>query len=369
MVRRVDSPSPPYVLTLIGGLFRDTIAALLSLGKAMQRRSISLICGLLLALSASAAPAPTSAVREEVFNFGKLTMSRVTLPGDGQAPVRYYLSKPAQKKAPLVLFIQGSGCTPPFSGLDTPNRTSTLYSWLPLAQGGRYAVMAVDKPYQSDEPQRGEGGTATGCAGAFNQHFSYDSWLASLKQAVRHALKRPEVDATPVLVFGFSEGGPMAAGLAREIPEVTHVVLGASNGPTQLFDFAVRAYRSQDADEIKLLRLQELDATFDAISADPKSTSKFAWGHTYLRWSSFFAQSPVDNLAYSKARIYLLGGMQDSMVPILSTEMMYAQLRTQGRDVTFRRVPMAGHNLVPEGRQMPEAQKEYDDFMAWFERR
>ena len=60
--------------------------------------------------------------------------------------------------------------------------------------------------------------------------------------------------------------------------------------------------------------------------------------------------------------------MQDTSVPILSTEMMYAQLRSQGRDVTFRRVPMAAHNLVPQGRELPEAQKEYDAFMAWFER-
>lgn len=144
----------------------------------MQRRSISFIFGLLLAAGTSAAPAPTPAVREEVLHFNTLTMSRVTLQDAGQPPVRYYLSKPA-RKAPLVLFIQGSGCIPPFSGLDTPNRSSSLYSWLPLAQQGRYAVMAVDKPYQSDEPQRGEGGGATGCAGAFNQHFSYDSWLAT----------------------------------------------------------------------------------------------------------------------------------------------------------------------------------------------
>lgn len=85
--------------------------------------------------------------------------------------MRYYLSRPA-RKAPLVLYIQGSGCTPPFAGLGTPNRSSPLYSWLPLAQQGRYVVMAVDKPYQSDEAQQGQAGAATGCAGAFNAHFS-----------------------------------------------------------------------------------------------------------------------------------------------------------------------------------------------------
>lgn len=306
--------------------------------------------------------------QEQAFHFETFAITRITLQERDGPPVRYYLSKPAQK-APLVLYIQGSGCVPPFMGLGTPTRLSTIYSWLPLARSGRYAVMAVDKPYQSDEPQKGPFGSAIGCAGAFNAHFSYDAWLRTLRQAVQHALRRPEVDARRVLVIGVSEGGQMAAGLARALPEVTDVVLVGANGPTQLYDFAANIYRSSDSDEVKLLRLQELDATFSAISADPKSTTKFAWGHPYLRWSSFFAQSTAENLAHSTARVYLASGMQDNSVPILSTEAMYARLRAQGRDVTFRRVPLAGHSLVPDGRPMPESQKEYDAFMAWFERR
>jgi predicted esterase len=339
------------------------------MSKIAQQRPVSLLSGVLLTAGVAwGAAAAGPAAREQVFNTGPLKITRITLQDAEAAPVQYYLSKPAQK-APLVLYIQGSGCTPPFVGLGTPNRYSTVYSWLPLAQQGRHAVMVVDKPYQSSEPQKGPGGSAIGCAGAFNEHFSYDSWLASLKQALRHALTRPEVDASRVLVIGISEGAPMAAGLARAMPEVTDVVLVGANGPTQLYDFAANIYRSTDSDEVKLLHLQELDATFNAISADPKSTSKFAWGHPYLRWSSFFAQSTADNLAHSKARVYLASGMQDSSVPILSTEVMYAQLRTQGRDVTFRRVPSAGHNLAPEGKPIPEAQKEYDAFMAWFDKR
>ncbi|MFC5458542.1 alpha/beta hydrolase family protein [Massilia niabensis] len=335
----------------------------------MPRLSTILLSGLLLAGSSCGAALAVPAVQEEVFSLvDTLAIMRVTLPGEGGAPVRYYLSRPA-KKSPLVLYIQGSGCTPPFVGLGTPNRYSTLYSWIPLAQGGRYAVLAVDKPYQSDESQKGERGSAIGCAGAFNQHFSYDAWLATLKQALRHALRRPEVNPARVLVVGSSEGAPMAAGLARAFPEVTDVVLLGANGPTQLYDFAANIYRSSDSDEVKLQRLQELDAIFNAISADPKSTGKFAWGHPYLRWSSFFAQSTAENLTHSKARVYLASGMQDNSVPILSTEAMYAQLRAQGRDVTFRRVPGAGHNLAPEGRPVTEAQKEFDAFITWFERR
>jgi predicted esterase len=307
-------------------------------------------------------------LQEEQFSFDTLKIARLTLRDGDTPPVRYYLSAPAQK-APLVLYIQGSGCTPPFVGLGTPNRYSTIYSWLPLASERRYAVMAVDKPYQSDERQKGEPGSANGCAGEFNKHFSYGTWLATLKQAVRHALTRPEVDTRRVLVIGFSEGAPMAAGLAREFPEITDVVLVGANGPTQLYDFAANIYRSNDSDEEKLRQLRELDATFSAISADPASTNKFAWGHPYLRWSSFFAESTANSLAHSRARVYLASGMQDRSVPILSTEVLYAQLRAQGRDVTFRRVPSAGHSLAPTGRPIPEAQKEYDAFIAWFEQR
>jgi predicted esterase len=331
-----------------------------------QRNPIAFIFTMLMAAYGTAVAA--SGVQEEVFKFDTFAVTRVTIQDDSGPPVRYYLSSPAQK-APLVLYIQGSGCVPPFVGLGTPQRYSTIYSWLPLAQQRRYAVMAVDKPYQSDQPQQGQPGSAIGCAGEFNAHFSYDAWLATLTQAVRHALRRPEVDTRRLLVIGQSEGAPMAAGLARALPEVSDVVLLGANGPSQLFDFAANIYRSGDSDDIKLLRLQELDATYSAISTDPKNTSKFAWGHPYLRWSSFFVQSTMENLAHSKARVYIAAGMQDSSVPILSTEVLYTQLRTKGRDVTIRRLPMAGHNLVPDGSSMPAVQKEYDAFMAWFERR
>lgn len=316
----------------------------------------------------SSARAANPVVEEEQFSFGALDIARLTLRDGASPPVRYYLSAPAEP-APLVLYIQGSGCTPPFVGMGTPNRYSTIYSWLPLASQKRYAVMAVEKPFQSEERQKGEPGTAIGCAGDFNKHFSYGTWLATLKQALRHALTRREVDARRVLVIGMSEGAPIAAGLARALGEVTDVVLIGANGPTQLYDFAANIYRSKDSDEEKIRQLQELDDTFSSIAADPTNTSKFAWGHPYLRWSSFFAQSTAESLAHSKARVYLASGMQDRSVPVLSTEVLYAQLRAQGRDVTFRRVPSAGHNLAPESRPIPDAQKEYDAFIAWFEKR
>jgi pimeloyl-ACP methyl ester carboxylesterase len=331
----------------------------------MNKRLLPFVCGIVLAAPATqAAPA----VQQEALELGKAAATRFTLHRDGAPDVRYVISQPAHK-APLVLFVQGSGCIPPFVGLGTPNRYATVFNVIPLAQRGDYAVMVVDKPNQPDTPPQAPPGVATGCPAAFNAYFSYDTWLDTLRTALRHALALPWVDGHRVLVFGVSEGAVMAAGLARALPEVTHVALIGGTGTSQLYDFAANAYRAGTSDDDTLARLHDIDATVDAINADPRSTDKFAWGHTYLRWSTFFAQAPGENLVQSKARVWLASGMRDESVPILSTEVAYARLRALGRDVTFRRVARAGHALMPEGGSMADVQKEYDAIMAWFERR
>lgn len=325
--------------------------------------------GLLLASSAHAA---TPAVQEDRLQADALSVTRVTLQDADGPPIRYTLSAPAQK-APLVLMIQGSGCVPNFMGVGTPQAKSTIPGWKLIAGQGRYAVMAVDKPGQSDAPQQGPWGTAIGCGNGFIQHFSYDSWLATLKRALRHALARPEVDARRVLVIGVSEGAQMAASLAHDVPEVRDVALLGGGGPTQLFDFAAAIQAGSGSDEEKLKRLQELDASYRDIAADPASTTKFFMGHPYLRWSSFLKHSVAAELAQTPARVYLASGMQDASVPILAAEMLYAELRVQGRDVTFRRVPRAGHGLIEDSLPLEDKRKaqkaEYDAVMAWFERR
>jgi predicted esterase len=318
-------------------------------------------------LLATSAAQAASVVQQDELVLGQAAATRFTLQRADAPNVRYVVSKPAHK-APLVLFVQGSGCIPPFVGMDTPNRYSTVFNYIPLAQQGNYAVMVVDKPNQPDAPPQAPPGVATGCPAAFNASFSYDSWLDALRTALRHALSLPWVDRSRVLVFGTSEGAVMAAGLARTVPEVTHVALIGGTGTSQLFDFIANAQRRGVSDEDKLAALREIDATVDAIRAEPRSTDKFAWGHTYLRWSTFFAQAPGEDLVQSKARVYLASGMKDESVPILSTEVAYARLRALGRDVTFRRVPHAGHGLVPEGGTFNDLQKEYDAIMAWFAR-
>lgn len=67
-----------------------------------------LLASVFAAQAGVAANAP--AAQEEKFDAGALNLSRFTLLDGAGPPVRYELSRPGHK-APLVLYIQGSGAT------------------------------------------------------------------------------------------------------------------------------------------------------------------------------------------------------------------------------------------------------------------
>lgn len=322
----------------------------------MRALLIAVLIGLPLAANASSL---RKEPREGIAPFERFVATRA-----GQPDTAFYVAT-TQAKAPLVLFIQGSGCAPAIYETAPGKPAATVFALIPLGRAGKHAATVVEKPFAPSTPPAEQGG-ATACPSAFNAHFSMDSWLAALKTALGHALALPHVDRSRVLVIGVSEGATMAAALARDVPEVSHVALLGATGPSQYYDFIVNAYAQGADDADRLRRLQELDATYGAIAADPASSSKFAWGHPYKRWSSFFKESSIENLARSKARVYFVSGMRDVNVPTLSSEVLFAELKMRGRDVRIRRIPGAGHDLLQPGAGYGDLQSEYDAVLRWF---
>lgn len=250
--------------------------------------------------------------------------------------VTYYASKPS-KPAPLLLMIQGSGCT---SVLASQSGGSTIFNLGPFANEQRFTVIAVEKPHAERRTQ--DGGIAQGCSKEFNESFTATSWLEALRASVAHARKSASVDQRRTLVMGFSEGAVMASLLAARDPKITDVVSVGGSGTTQLFDFLVGAYDCFDASAC----VAQVEAQAKAISAKPQSATEFAWGHPFKRWSSFFRVDPAQELLRSKARVYLAFGTRDESVPPPSQELLAAKLMSEGRDVTVRRVADAGHSLL-----------------------
>lgn len=276
--------------------------------------------------------------------------------------ITYYLSHPKAARAPLLLMIQGSGCSKAISeGFGKPS--STVFNLLPFAQEGQFVAMVVEKPF-AGEASGTMGQGATGCSAAFNADFTAASWLAAIQASLADARKSAWIDPARMLVLGGSEGAVMASLLAAADPAITDVAVLGGSGTTQAYDFIVSAYlHCFDVPAC----LAQVDQQLQEIAARPDSTTDFAWGHPYKRWSSFFKVDPGEALVRSRARVYLAFGTADRSVPALSQEIMVAKMLGAGRDVTVRRIPDAGHSLARPGpNEFDDVDREYRAVLDWF---
>jgi pimeloyl-ACP methyl ester carboxylesterase len=279
----------------------------------------------------------------------------------GGRRITYYISRPA-KPAPLMLMIQGSGCERVINIAGTGSYSS-LYNFIPYAAQGRFTVMAVEKPYSGPVGDVSRG-SARSCSAEFHADFTAESWLAALEASVADARRLPWVDGRRTLLFGTSEGAVMASLLAARDKKVTDVVVIGGSGTTQLFDFLAFAYqRCFDRSEC----IAEVERQVRAIAAAPQSSTQFAWGHPYKRWTSFFGVDPAGALLRSRARVYVAFGTADASVPPISQELIVARLMAAARDVTVRRVPNGSHGLTSAGaKDWTEVDREYGQALDWF---
>lgn len=274
--------------------------------------------------------------------------------------ITYYISKPKATTAPIMLMIQGSGCTPVLS-IRPGGVSSSVFNLENYAKEGKFTVVAVEKPFAGANPQPG---SAQGCSDAFNADFTAESWRDALLAALQDARKTLWVDRSRTLVFGSSEGAVMSSVLAARDPTITDVIVISGSGATQLFDFVAQAYRGCfDASAC----LSDIDKNLAAIERDPFSSTSLAWGHPHKRWTSFFAVDPGELLLKSKARVYLAIGTADESVPAISQELVAAKLRVARRDVTVRRIPDGTHSLNPRGaRNWDVLDREQRTALDWF---
>lgn len=270
----------------------------------------------------------------------------------------YYASRPP-RPAPILLMIQGSGCG---RVVKTANGQSysTLYNLIPFAAESRFTVVAVEKPFSSEDVN---GGEAVKCGADFNATFSAESWLTALQTVLNEVRRRPDVDPRRTVVLGMSEGAVMASLLGGRDPRVTEAIVVSGSGTSQLFDFIVGAYNGCFDRSACLADIMRQVA---AIRADPDSATAFAWGHPYKRWTSFFALDPGAELLRSRARVYLALGTADTSVPALSQEVAVARLLAAGRDVTVRRVAGGDHGLMNPGKpDFADLDRELRAALAW----
>ena len=272
--------------------------------------------------------------------------------------ITYYLSESKTADAPLLLMIQGSGCNRVLSKKDN-QVYSSIFNLSQIANSGSFSVLAVEKPNSGLVNSKGLG-VEHSCSREFHDSFTVGSWVESLNLAIKDSLLKLKRKPKRILIFGFSEGAGIASKVAVTNNLITHVIISGGSGTSQMFDFVAFAYqncfdRSKCIDDSYL--------TLEKILQDPDSSIKFAWGHPYKRWSSFFRLDPAENLLKSKAKVYLVFGTSDRSTPALSQEIIAAKLKSAGKDITIRRLPNANHGLRSS---VHDLDNEYKLAFKWF---
>ncbi|MCC6676601.1 MAG: alpha/beta fold hydrolase [Phycisphaerales bacterium] len=317
--------------------------------------------------SAEPPPAPP-AIITPAMDLGTIFDRYQTIDRYGRV-ITYYVSAEGTKasgaeggeeptKLPLIVFIQGSGCSSAFSR-NPEGKVGGGIQMLICRQANqgsarpRARVMVVEKPGVNFCDSPGQPGTAMDCSEEFLREQTLERWAGAVSAALESALALPGIDPSRVLVSGHSEGGIVAAAVAAQRAEVTAVGVLACGGPSQLFDMAELARRPRfdgEPEEDREARVEEVYNAWSRIAADPMSTTKFEWGHPHRRWSTFLSTSTLDELLKSRARVYIAYGTADQAVPVASTDVLRAELVRRGREVTCERIVGVDHGYAMAGK-------------------
>jgi pimeloyl-ACP methyl ester carboxylesterase len=262
--------------------------------------------------------------------------------------VRFYLSEEPQNVPglrPLVVYVQGSGCNSLFERVNGQTRAMSGLPTVADVWRGHARLLALDKPgvHQFDE-----GGSCEKNA-AFNRNFSLETWSRAIERAIVAARTSRGIDPRRVLVIGHSEGGVAAARVAHDLSSVvTDVAIMAGEGPSQLYSLIALARSGSLFREISSDPEQRVAYVIDewnGIRQHPSSTDRQFFGFSYLRWSSFLRTSVLDELAKTHASIHISQGTADANVDPSASDVLYAQLLSKGRSVTYDRIENADHSF------------------------
>jgi dipeptidyl aminopeptidase/acylaminoacyl peptidase len=258
-------------------------------------------------------------------------------------PITFFLSDSGDRALPLVVYVQGSGFASHFVPASVGFASGTGHASLVDAARGRARVLLVEKPgvtFGSDG--RGEP------PAEFRREHTLEHWSTAIVAAIRAARTLPSVDTTRLLVIGHSEGGIVAARVARVLPEVGHVALLAGEGPSQWVSLVALAREGAllaQVGETPDQREHAVRAAWDSIRADPHNASRMWFGHAYPRWASFLSTSPIEQLAGARARVLIVQGDADRAVLPSTADSLYAALRARGQEAQIERVGGADHSF------------------------
>lgn len=264
-----------------------------------------------------------------------LTTARV----DG-SPLQMFVSLPAGTgKVPLVLVIDGSGCV---SSKREDFRAN--YLAIPGRISRPVATLAVEKPGV-------EAGATWGakCSETFLRYYSIDQRVFDHLRAIQHLRKHVNWWNGDLYVYGWSDGGMIAAQVAAYTPEAKRVVLGGTGGGipmTTQFEqyFMCAPDRTKDRDAC----IAGLHKQFQDIRDNPSPLKTWSGDdNSYRTWATRLDAVEYNVIKDLKIPVLIAHGALDrDGTPVESARELMRLLKADGEThVQYWEIPSMGHGI------------------------
>ena len=297
-------------------------------------RAIGAVCASLLALL------PVAAAAQDI-----VSETQVVAAVD-ERPITFYVDRPpVAEKLPILLVVDGSGC----SG---QRRPSSWGNFAPTPDAPRaYARLMVEKP--GVEPETPHGGE---CSAAFNRHYTIQNRVLDHLRVLQHLAATAAWWNGEVYLWGWSDGGDIGAQILTYRPDIRRAVLGAMGGGLTMAEHFERFWAcppesTDDRDSC----LADLHRDFDAIRTNP--SGDLIWnGESYATWASRLDSRLSAPLIDNRVPLLIVHGELDhENTPVESARQLVADLeaaRNPAYEYWEVRGMEHGWNNLPQDRQV-----------------
>ena len=306
--------------------------------------------------------APTKQALVQGFGFTEVVLTR------GPERIHYYVYPgEAVSKTSLVLYIQGSDPSPQFSYrvVNGEVRPQCFIKPEHRSLPPEFLYVVVEKPgFEGVFDEE-----ALVVPQAYKDVNSLDTSVSRIDAVLDHLGHQHAFER--VVVYGHSEGAPIAAKLATVNSDITHFGFWAGNAMPDFFDFIleerIRVHRGETTDEKAQASIDEMIRGFrDVIAKDPEGTGGDS-AYTHKRWWSF-AEPPLYHLVELEIPVFVQVATRDRSVPIESSYLIPLEFARLGKDNLTYRVLVGGDhgfNVASDGGSRSEWGNVFQDFLGW----
>jgi len=234
------------------------------------------------------------------------------------------LAKNKNKINTVIFFISGSGCS------SVKNRFPSYFA--PLI--GTQATVFILQKRGIRDGQSGEN-----CSNKFILTDYFDQTLKDQQEFISRKISLNASTYNNVLIVGASEGATVAAKIAENNSNVTHLGLIGSGGASLRTDLEILSKK-------QLLFFFTIKWNLKAIANAPDSLTKNAWGHSHKYWSSILNVDLREILPKLDIPIIIAMGEKDKSVPVESLDELKQIFKEQEKtNLVINIYPNANHKL------------------------